>query len=95
MSKEQKVVNINVLGRDYPVRCTTQEERELLEIEEKLKRQLNQYRLKYERLDNQDCLSMALIEILMDARQSAQVEVLDASIRKVDRLRTILAQALS
>lgn len=95
MPKGQKVVNINVLGRDYPVKCSEQEEKELLEIEEKLKRQLNQYRLKYERLDNQDCLSMALIEVLMDGRQSSQGEVLETSMRKVDRLQSILIEALS
>ncbi len=95
MAKEQKVVNINVLGRDYPVRCSDQEEKELLEIEAKLKQQLNQYRLKYERLDNHDCLSMALIEILMDARQSVSGQVLKSSIKKVDRLQSLLSEALS
>ena len=95
MAKEQKIVNINVLGRDYPVKCSDQEEKELLDIEAKLDKQLTQYRLKYERLDNHDCLSMALIQILMDGRQSAQGAVIKANIKKVDRLQSLLAEALS
>lgn len=91
MSKEYNVVNVNVLGRDYPVKCSESEAEELKKVEKELNRQLNQYRLKYVQLDKQDCLSMALIENLMDTFQSQQEELEVTCHETIDRLEALLA----
>lgn len=95
MAKTQHVVNVNVLGRDYPVKCSESEAEELKQVEVRLNRQLNQYRLKYVQLDKQDCLSMALIENLMEAFQSQQEELLSLCNKKIDRLEELLLPHLS
>ena len=95
MAKTQNVVNINVLGRDYPVKCSESEAEELKQVEIRLNRQLNQYRIKYVQLDKQDCLSMALIENLMEAFQSQQEELLSLCNKKIDRLEELLLPHLS
>lgn len=95
MAKTQKVVNVNVLGRDYPVKCSESEAEELKQVEIRLNRQLNQYRLKYVQLDKQDCLSMALIENLMEAFQSQQEEMISRCNLKIDRLEELLEPHLS
>ena len=43
MEKTNNVVNVNVLGRDYPVKCTESEAIELKKVEKSLNQQLNQY----------------------------------------------------
>lgn len=95
MAKDTHVYHLNILGREYPIKCSQQEEIELKEIEEALKMRLSQYRLKYEKLDNQDVLSMALIEILMDHRQSAQAESMTSSMDKLDRIHSLLQDSIS
>ena len=95
MGKTHNVVNINVLGRQYPVKCTESEAEELRKVEHSLNRQLNQYRLKYVQLDKQDCLSMALIENLMDAFQSHQEEFETKCMKKIDHLEELLLPHLS
>ncbi len=95
MKKTHNVVNVNVLGREYPVKCTESEAEELRKVEISLNRQLNQYRLKYVQLDKQDCLSMALIENLMDTFQSHQEEIETQCMEKIDRLEELLLPHLS
>ena len=95
MEKPYDVVNVNVLGRDYPVKCTSSEAEELKQVEKNLNKQLNQYRLKYVQLDKQDCLSMALIENLMETFQSQQDGVEAKCLEKLDRLEEMLTPHLS
>lgn len=95
MEKTNNVVNVNVLGRDYPVKCTESEAIELKKVEKSLNQQLNQYRLKYVQLDKQDCLSMALIENLMEKFQSQKGEVEDQCNQTIDRLEGLLAPHIS
>lgn len=94
MEKVYDVVNVNVLGRDYPVKCTAEEAVKLKEVEKSLNQQLNQYRLKYVQLDKQDCLSMALIENLMETFQSQQEETEAKCMNKLESLEEILAPHL-
>lgn len=91
MEKTNNVVNVNVLGRDYPVKCTESEAIELKKVEKSLNQQLNQYRLKYVQLDKQDCLSMALIENLMEKFQSQKGGLEDQCNQTIDRLEDLLA----
>ncbi len=91
MDKTYNVVNVNVLGRDYPVKCTESEAEELRKVEKSLDQQLKQYRLKYVQLDKQDCLSMALIENLMDAFQSQKEGTEEEIHQKLDRLEELVA----
>ena len=84
------VVNVNVLGRDYPVKCTEKEAEELKEVEKQLNRQLNQYRLKYVQLDKQDCLSMALIENLMNTFQSREESLEMECMDRIAQLESLL-----
>ena len=91
MAKTTKVVNINVLGRDYPVKCTEAEAIELRKVEQSLNRQLNQYRLKYVQLDKQDCLSMALIENLMETFQSQHDKSISLCFEKIDKMEELLS----
>ena len=93
--KPKKVFNVNVMGRTYPVKCTEEEEQDLIRVEEQLKQQLNTYRLKYEKLDTQDCLSMALIENQMNAFQSVQADKDNALIKRIDRVQQELLQNIS
>ena len=95
MDERKEVVHVNVLGRDYPVKCTPKEGEELKGVEKDINRQLNQYRLKYVQLDKQDCLSMALIENLMDKWQSADGAIIDECHHKLDRLEALIAPHLS
>jgi len=95
MDERKDVVHVNVLGRDYPVKCTSEEGEKLKGVEKDIYRQLNQYRLKYVRLDTQDCLSMALIENLMEKWQSADGESLEECHHKIDRLEALMAPHLS
>lgn len=95
MDKKFKAVNINVMGRNYPVKCTPEEEDQLISVEERLKQQLNQYRLKYEQLDTQDCLSMALIENQMEALESVKSHTEQANIDKIERLQQELLHHIS
>ncbi len=94
MKEQYKQRNINIMGRDYPVKCTSEEEHLLIHIERDLKQQLNQYRLKYEQLDIQDCLSMALIENQLAARQSAQNTSEQPYFDRIDKLTHKLMQHL-
>lgn len=94
MRTEQKVVNINILGRDYPVRCTPEEALELQEVEKDLNDQLNKYRLKYAQLDKQDCLSMALIENQMAQMQTAKDEFRSQCLNTLDHLDVLLDKHL-
>ena len=89
MEDVYEVVNVNVLGRDYPVKCRGNEAEELRKVEKQLNRQLNQYRQKYVQLDKQDCLSMALIENVMESF-SSQVE--SAEKQCIQRLDDLLEQ---
>lgn len=91
MDKTYNVFNVNVLGRDYPVKCTESEAKELKRVEKGLNQQLNHYRLKYVQLDKQDCLSMALIENLMEVLPSKEKEINNELIDTVDRLEELLA----
>lgn len=91
MDKTYNVLNVNVLGRDYPVKCTESEAEELKRVEKGLNQQLNQYRLKYVQLDKQDCLSMALIENLMEELPSKEKEINNELIDTIDRLEELLA----
>jgi len=93
--KPKKVFNVNVMGRTYPVKCTAEEEKDLTRVEEQLKQQLNQYRLKYEQLDTQDCLSMALIENQMNAFQSVQDDKDSALVKRLDLVQQELLQHIS
>ncbi len=95
MDERTDVIHVNVLGRDYPVKCTPKEGEELKGVEKDINRQLNQYRLKYVQLDKQDCLSMALIENLMEKWQSSDGELIDACHGKIDRLEALMAPFLS
>lgn len=91
----KKVFNVNVMGRNYPVKCTEEEEKDLIIVEDQLKQQLNNYRLKYEQLDTQDCLSMALIENQMNAFSSVQADKDKALTKRIDRLQEELSAHLS
>ena len=95
MSDSYDVVNVNVLGRDYPVKCSQSEAVELQKVESRINQQLNQYRLKYVQLDKQDCLSMALIENLMEKWQASDGALLDECHHKIDRLEALIASHLS
>jgi len=95
MDERTDVVHVNVLGRDYPVKCTTDEGKQLKGVEKDINRQLNQYRLKYVQLDTQDCLSMALIENLMEKWQTSDGALLDECHHKIDRLEALIASHLS
>jgi len=95
MEKPYDVVNVNVLGRDYPVKCSEEEAVKLKQVERNLNQQLNQYRLKYVQLDKQDCLSMALIENLMEDFQSQQDGLEAKCMASLDQLEALLAPHLS
>ncbi|MFT4566687.1 MAG: cell division protein ZapA (FtsZ GTPase activity inhibitor) [Saprospiraceae bacterium] len=95
MEKDYTAVKINIMGRDYPVKCTKNEEQQLVNVEERLKQQLNQYRLKYQQLDTQDCLSMALIENQMDSLQSVQSELEQSYIDRIDHMQQELLRHIS
>ena len=95
MSDPYNVVNVNVLGRDYPVKCTESEAVELQKVETNINQQLNQYRLKYVQLDKQDCLSMALIENQMAGLPSKEQEVVDNCLTIVDRLEKLISERIS
>ncbi len=95
MSEEFSVVNVNVLGRDYPVKCTPVEAEALKKVEKELGQQLNQYRLKYVQLDKQDCLSMALIETRMEEMPSKENELINECISTIDHLESMLAPFIS
>ena len=62
MTKEREAVSIHILGRTYPIFVSDEDRSSINSIEENIARQLKDYKLKYTQLDNQDCLSMALIE---------------------------------
>ncbi|MEL6390462.1 MAG: cell division protein ZapA [Bacteroidota bacterium] len=89
-----QTVILNVLGRDYPVKCSDDEHKQLMAVESRLDRQLSQYRLKYEQLDHQDCLSMALIEILMDRAGSTEGKLVEEHRDKLDQLASLLSAEL-
>jgi len=91
----KKVFTVNIMGRNYPVKCTEEEEKDLIRVEEQLKQQLNNYRLKYEQLDIQDCLSMALIENQMNAFNSVQADRDKALVKRIDRLQEELSETIS
>lgn len=95
MQEQNNVVNINVLGRDYPVKCTKEEAEELRTVEKKLNAQLNQYRLKYAQLDKQDCLSMALIENHVDTLSASKDSIEATCMDKIDRLEALIAEHIS
>ena len=95
MSDSYDVVNVNVLGRDYPVKCTKSEAEELQEVESRINLQLNQYRLKYVQLDKQDCLSMALIENQMDSLPSKEETDYNECITILDRLEQLVSEHIS
>jgi len=94
MEEPYEVVNVNVLGRDYPVKCRDNEAEELKKVEKTLNRQLNQYRLKYVQLDKQDCLSMALIENVMESFSSQKDTVEKECLERIDRLQDRLTPYL-
>jgi cell division protein ZapA (FtsZ GTPase activity inhibitor) len=62
MNKEEQPMEVAILGRKYPLKASDKDKTVLIELEQVLNHQLKEYKLKYEQLDNQDCLSMALIE---------------------------------
>lgn len=95
MTKDYTSVRIHVMGRDYPVKCTPEEEQQLANVEEKLKLQLNSYRLKYQQLDTQDCLSMALIENQLETLQSVQSELEKSYVDRIDQLQQELLSHIS
>lgn len=94
MKKEEKGLEVNILGRSYPLRGTEQDLGILETIEETLNHQLKQYKLTYEQLDNQDCLSMALIE---NHFASAQKEIVkkDKDYAEVEKKLLSIDQYLS
>lgn len=94
MKADHIVVNINIQGRDYPVRCTPAEAEELQSVEKELNEQLNKYRLKYAQLDKQDCLSMALIENQMNVLQSNKDDMRNQCITKLDNIETLILNHL-
>lgn len=72
-------MEVAILNRRYPLKGSDKDQAALTELEQNLNQQLKQYKLKYEQLDNQDCLSMALIENhLVSAQKSVDSNKLSA-----------------
>lgn len=95
MNKEEYTrVVITLFGREYPVKCTEEESIKLKQAEKALIQQLNSYRIKYAQLDDQDCLSMALIENELKLLGIGESERKLEIISKLDRLDELLSSAL-
>ncbi len=93
MSVGFKVVNLNIQGRNYPVKCNEEEAIRLKSLEKSINDRLQFFKLEYAQLDKQDCLSMALIEAHMsENNDSSETEFL---IDTVKTLNQRLAQALT
>ncbi len=93
MTNTFKVVNLNIHGRNYPVKCNEQEAIRLKSLEKSINERLQFFKLEYAQLDKQDCLSMALIEAhMVEAPKSNGHEPL---IDEVILLKAKLSAALS
>ena len=95
MKKGQRTVNVNILGRNYPVKCSGSEVDELKRAERVLNTQLKQYMLTYDQIDKQDCLSMALIENQLSPDNSAIFETESICMDKLNRLENLLDESLN
>jgi cell division protein ZapA (FtsZ GTPase activity inhibitor) len=92
-NKMTRVV-LKVLGREYPVKCTEDEGRQLEAVQHALNQQLNNYKIKYAQLDNQDCLSMALIENELRLIQLSEEKDETQVLAKIDQITSRLEASL-
>ena len=94
MNNDLKKIEINVSGRKYPVRISDQEEASIREIEEQVNDKINEFRLKYTGINQEDCLSMVLLTYAFDLHKSANYEF-DKDIQiKLDKIESALNEAL-
>ncbi len=66
MPKKENRVEFNILGRVYPVNSNDLDSEKVDKVSNFINHQISQYKIRYAQLDNQDCLSMALIEKYLD-----------------------------
>lgn len=84
MNDEKKSIEITIYGRAYPLKSTASQETRLRSIEESINHQLNEYKLKYQQLDKQDCLSMSLIENKLESMD--EMDNLEQSQKALEKL---------
>ncbi len=88
MKNKSQIVELSILGRTYPVKIGEGQRSELMAIEKEIQNQLNQYKIRYENIDHQDCLSMALIETRVDGTKSIDPDeqVMITDLRRIEAL---------
>ena len=92
MPKKDSRVEFNILGRVYPVNSKDLDSEKVEEVSSFINHQISQYKIRYAQLDNQDCLSMALIEKYLDTQGNDQEVKIKNVNDKLDELNHLLDQ---
>lgn len=94
MPDRDKRVEFNILGRVYPVNSKELDGEKVEIVSTYINRQISQYKIKYAQLDNQDCLSMALIEKYLDDKGDNQKSEEQYIVNKLDKLSQLIEEQL-
>jgi cell division protein ZapA (FtsZ GTPase activity inhibitor) len=95
VKQERESIEINIYGRTYPLKSSASQETQMRSIEKSINFQLSQYKMKYEQLDKQDCLSMALIESKLESiENNVNLPADDLVIDRLVGLEELLDKAL-
>jgi len=65
-------LNINIVGRSYPIKVIEGEEIIAKNIEKELNQKINDFRINYKDVDDQDVLVMVLLSYAFETEKSTQ-----------------------
>ena len=90
-----KSIKIDIAGRQYPLSVTTQEEEEnLLALAQEINDTLTRLKKSYAVKDNQDLLSMALLELGASSKAAKVNPYENRLMEQIDRLDSLSNQFL-
>ena len=84
-------VNVIILGRNYPIRISSNEKEYLDEEVNKINEMIRSFQLKYANKDKQDCLSMALLTYAMQLRSDTEKSNTNLEEEELDRLDQLIS----
>ena len=84
-----KSISIRIAGRSYPLKIEKEDEIFIRKIVDEVNEKVKKFQLNYQRKDQQDCLSMALLTYAVDyhsLKESSKQKDLQRKIRQIDIL---------
>jgi len=89
MSQDLIKTNIKIVGRNYPLKVTKDEQVIASSVEKKINAMLQELQQVYPDMDIQDCMSMALIKIGFEQQNDIPKEVIE-KLQSVDNILSVI-----